>query len=49
MQYGAESLFGTDDHYIFNNKGAATIKVDQRLRLALLKSRGALSGLMVSK
>ncbi|NHL91664.1 oligopeptide ABC transporter substrate-binding protein [Lactobacillus helveticus] len=32
MQYGAESLFGTDDHYVFNNKGAATIKVDQRAK-----------------
>lgn len=32
MQYGAESLFGTDDHYVFNNKGAATIKVDQKAK-----------------
>ena len=32
MQYGAESLFGTDDHYVFNDKGAATIKVDQKAK-----------------
>ena len=28
MQYGAETLFSTDDHYVFTNKGAATIKID---------------------
>ena len=36
MQYGAESLFGTDDHYVFNNKGAATIKIDQKAKTATI-------------
>ena len=37
MQYGAESLFGTDDHYVFNNKGAATIKIDQKAKTATIE------------
>lgn len=28
-QYGAESLFSTDDHYKINNSGAATLKIDR--------------------
>ncbi|GAA3634542.1 oligopeptide ABC transporter substrate-binding protein [Lactobacillus hamsteri] len=31
-QYGAESLFATDDTYKFTNKGAATIDVDQKAK-----------------
>ena len=36
MQYGAESLFSTDDHYVFTNKGAATIKIDQKAKTATI-------------
>ncbi|GFO98746.1 oligopeptide ABC transporter substrate-binding protein [Lactobacillus helveticus] len=36
MQYGAESLFGTDDHYVYNDKGAATIKIDQKAKTATI-------------
>lgn len=35
-QYGAESLFATDDHYKFTNKGAATIKIDQKAKTATI-------------
>ena len=34
MQYGAESLFGTDDHYKYNDNGAATIKIDPKAKTA---------------
>ncbi|WP_308555338.1 oligopeptide ABC transporter substrate-binding protein [uncultured Lactobacillus sp.] len=36
MQYGAESLFATDDHYVFTDKGAATIKIDQKAKTATI-------------
>lgn len=36
MQYGAETLFSTDDHYVFTNKGAATIKIDQKAKTATI-------------
>ena len=36
MQYGAESLFSTDDHYVYTNKGAATIKIDQKAKTATI-------------
>ncbi|WP_251716155.1 oligopeptide ABC transporter substrate-binding protein [Lactobacillus agrestimuris] len=31
-QYGAESLFATDDNYKFTNKGAATVDIDQKAK-----------------
>ncbi len=36
MQYGAESLFSTDDHYVFTDKGAATIKINQKAKTATI-------------
>ncbi|CCI85723.1 oligopeptide ABC transporter substrate-binding protein [Lactobacillus pasteurii DSM 23907 = CRBIP 24.76] len=35
-QYGSESLFATDDHYKFTDKGAATIKIDQKAKTATI-------------
>ncbi len=35
-QYGAESLFATDDHYKYTDKGAATIKIDQKAKTATI-------------
>lgn len=34
MQYGAETLFKTDNHYLYNNKGAATIKINPKAKTA---------------
>ena len=36
MQYGAESLFATDDQYVFTDKGAATIKINQKAKTATI-------------
>lgn len=36
MQYGAETLFATDDQYVFTDKGAATIKINQRAKTATI-------------
>lgn len=30
MQYGMEDLFDMDDHYVFNNKGPATININRK-------------------
>lgn len=35
-QYGAETLFATDDHYNFTDKGAATIKIDKTAKTATI-------------
>ncbi len=36
MQYGAETLFATDDQYVFTDKGAATIKINQKAKTATI-------------
>ncbi len=36
MQYDAESLFATDDQYVFTDKGAATIKINQKAKTATI-------------
>lgn len=32
MQFGNETLFDTDSHYKFNNKGAATLKINKKAK-----------------
>ncbi len=36
-QYGMESLFSTDDHYNFTDKGAATIRINREAKTATIK------------
>ncbi len=36
MQYGAETLFATDDQYVFTDKGAATIKINPKAKTATI-------------
>lgn len=36
MQYGAETLFATDDQYVFTDEGAATIKINQKAKTATI-------------
>ncbi|TSO26135.1 oligopeptide ABC transporter substrate-binding protein [Lactobacillus sp. LL6] len=35
-QYGIEDLFGMNDHYVFNNNGPATLKLDQKAKTATI-------------